>query len=69
MNLLLDCLYSSASRSLGALTCEMLTGKRPFNGKTQKELDRNILSEKFVPPSTLKPDTVSLLKGLLEKDM
>lgn len=54
--------------SLGALCFEMLAGKPPFSGKSQKELDRKILTEKFTAPSYLSPATHALLKGLMEKD-
>jgi hypothetical protein len=47
----------------------MLVGSPPFQAKTQKDLDRKILSEKFTAPSYLAPSTHSLLKGMLEKDM
>jgi len=55
--------------ALGALLFEMLSGNPPFTAKSQKELDRKILSEKFVSPPYLKPNTHSILKGLLEKDV
>ena len=55
--------------SLGALCYEMLVGNAPFQAKSQKDLDRKIISEKFIAPSYLAPATHSLLKGLLEKDM
>ncbi|KAJ1442339.1 kinase-like domain-containing protein [Ochromonadaceae sp. CCMP2298] len=55
--------------SLGALAYEMLVGRPPFQGKSQKELDRKILSERAVVPSYLAPATHALLKGMLEKDM
>lgn len=54
--------------SLGALFYEMLTSNPPFTAKSQKELDRKILSEKFTIPSYLTAGASSLLKGLLEKD-
>ena len=56
--------------SLGALFFEMLTGNPPFQAKNgnQKELDKKILTEKFVSPSYLTANAVLLLKGLLEKD-
>jgi hypothetical protein len=41
----------------------MLTGDPPFRAKTQKELDKKILSEKFVSPPYLKAPTHSVLKG------
>ena len=55
--------------SLGALTFEMLVGRAPFTAKSQKDLDRKILSEKLVCPSYLTAHAHSLLKGMLEKDI
>jgi p70 ribosomal S6 kinase len=55
--------------SLGALTFEMLVGRPPFTAKSQKELDRKILSEKLACPSYLTAPAHSLLKGMLEKDI
>lgn len=54
--------------SLGALCYEMLVGKPPFTAKSQKDLDRKIMYEKFSAPSYLGAATHSLLKGMLEKD-
>jgi len=57
--------------SLGALFYEMLAGKPPFvmkKGESGKDLDRKIISQKVVMPSYLQADTVTLLRGLLEKD-
>jgi serine/threonine protein kinase len=55
--------------ALGALCYEMLVGKPPFLAKTQKDLDKKILTEKFTTPSYLSASTHSLLRGMLEKDM
>jgi p70 ribosomal S6 kinase len=55
--------------SLGALLYEMVCGVPPFTAKTQKELDRKILSEKLSTPSYLHANTHSVLKGMLERDM
>jgi serine/threonine protein kinase len=55
--------------SLGTLCYEMLVGKAPFTAKTQKELDRKILSDKFTVPPYLSATTHSFLRGMLEKDM
>jgi p70 ribosomal S6 kinase len=55
--------------ALGALCYEMLVGKPPFQGKTQKELDRKILSEKLSTPPYLSSSAHSLLRGMLDKDM
>jgi serine/threonine protein kinase len=55
--------------ALGALCYEMMVGKPPFQGKTQKELDRKILSEKLSTPPYLSSSAHSLLRGMLDKDM
>lgn len=58
--------------SLGTLFYEMLCGKPPFQlkkGESLKDLDRKIISDKFTLPPYLQVNTVSLLKGMLEKDM
>ena len=58
--------------SLGALFYEMLVGKPPFQakkGESSKDLDKKIISEKFLIPNYLHANTVSLIRGLLEKDM
>ena len=56
--------------SLGALFFEMLTGKPPFSAKNQsnKDLEKKIMTEKFVAPSFLTANAHALLKGMLEKD-
>jgi serine/threonine protein kinase len=56
--------------SLGVLFFEMLTGKLPFfvkNGN-QKELDKKIMTEKFVAPNFLTGNAQTLLRGMLDKD-
>ena len=55
--------------ALGALCFEMVSGRPPFQARSQKDLDRKIMSEKFTAPPYLQASTHSLLKGLLEKDM
>lgn len=55
--------------ALGALCYEMLVGRPPFSGKTQKELDKKILFEKISVPAYLTAPAHSLLKGMLEKDV
>jgi serine/threonine protein kinase len=62
-------LISPCRWSLGALCYEMMVGKPPFTAKTQKDLDRKILSEKITCPSYLTATAHSLLKGMLEKDL
>ena len=54
--------------ALGALCYEMLAGKPPFQAKSEKDLFKKIMSEKFLCPSYLTPAAHSLLRGLLEKD-
>lgn len=54
--------------ALGALCYEMLVGRPPFQAKSQKELDKKILSEKVSTPSYLTANAHSLLKGMLDKD-
>lgn len=54
--------------ALGTLAYEMLVGKPPFQAKTQKDLDRKILTEKFVTPPYLAASTHAFLKAILEKD-
>jgi p70 ribosomal S6 kinase len=53
----------------GILMYEMIAGRPPFQGETQLELDRKILSEKVKLPPHVSPMAHSLLKGLLEKDV
>ena len=48
---------------------EMLTGNPPFQAKSNKDLDRKILTEKLVLPSVLSSASHSFLKGLLERDV
>jgi serine/threonine protein kinase len=55
--------------ALGALAYEMMTGDAPFRDKSKKELYRKILSEKPTYPQYLSPTAVSLLKGLLERNV
>ncbi len=55
--------------ALGALTYEMLVGKAPFTAKTQKDLDKKILTEKVSLPPYLTASAHSLLRGMLDKDM
>ena len=57
--------------SLGILIFEMVTGKTPFSapkGDT-KELHRKILTEKVKFPSFLSSSTISVLRGLLERQV
>lgn len=67
--------YSVDWWSLGVLTYEMLTGKVPFfvtggsnTKEKEKELEKKIMYDKLILPNYLNQKTMSLLKGLLEKD-
>jgi serine/threonine protein kinase len=55
--------------ALGALCFEMLTGAPPFRAKSQKDLDKKILHEKFASPPFLSANAHALLKGMLDKDV
>ena len=55
--------------ALGALCFEMLTGKAPFTAKSEKELFKKIMFEKISCPPFLTGSAISLLRGLLEKDV
>jgi p70 ribosomal S6 kinase len=47
----------------------MMVGRPPFEAKSEKELFKKILKDKFACPSYLTSAAHSLLKGMLEKDM
>ena len=47
----------------------MMKGDAPFRDKSKKELYRKILTEKPTYPKYLSPQAVSLLKGLLERNV
>lgn len=53
--------------SVGILGYEMLTGKIPFDIKTEKDLSQ-IVTAKVVYPSNLSSEAVSFLESLLERD-
>mmetsp|Transcript_21890 Transcript_21890/g.67371 ORF Transcript_21890/g.67371 Transcript_21890/m.67371 type:complete len:324 (-) Transcript_21890:87-1058(-) len=55
--------------SLGVLIFEMVSGKTPFSAKDTKELHRKILTEKVKFPTFLDSSTVSVLRGLLERQV
>jgi len=55
--------------ALGALAFEMMTGDAPFRDRNKRELYRKILTEKVTFPRYLSPAAVSLLKGLLERNV
>jgi len=55
--------------SLGAILFEMLTGDTPFNAKDTKRLYRLILSSKPRFPRWLSKECISLLRGLLNRNV
>ncbi|POM78147.1 AGC protein Kinase [Phytophthora palmivora] len=55
--------------ALGALIYEMVTGYPPFRHKNRKKLHHKILNEKLPLPKWLGPDTHSILKQLLERNV
>merc|ERR1712216_288295 len=55
--------------SLGVLIYEMLAGKPPFAHREIKQLHRKILTEKLRWPSIFGPETIQILRGLLERQV
>ncbi|KAG1704556.1 hypothetical protein DVH05_005487 [Phytophthora capsici] len=55
--------------ALGALIYEMVTGYPPFRHNNRKKLHQKILNEKLALPKWLGPDTHSILKQLLERNV
>lgn len=55
--------------SLGVLIYEMLAGVPPFAHREIKELHRKILTEKVRWPQFFGPDAISVLRGLLERQV
>jgi len=55
--------------SLGVIVYEMLTGERPFQGKTIHSVIQRILSEEPLPLTALDPHLPSELKDILPKAM
>lgn len=53
--------------TLGALLYEMLTGLPPYYTNNKSEMTRRILESELNFPSHLNPETISLMKGLLER--
>ena len=47
----------------------LLAGSPPFRDRNRKELYRKILSEKLSFPRFLSPNAVSLIRGLLERNV
>ncbi len=59
--------------SLGATMYAMITGQRPFTGKTPQDVFHNILHEPLCPPSALRegvPEDVDVVVGkMMERDI
>jgi len=55
--------------ALGAIIYEMLTGQRPFKGKSINSVIHRLLSEKPLPLKALGPHLPPELKGILSKAM
>lgn len=54
--------------SVGAILYEMLTGKQPYLAQNLLELIKVIKSKSVAFPSSLSPESVNLLQGLLQRD-
>lgn len=54
--------------SLGIVAYEMLTGKVPFYGADDKQLEQNILTKDIKYPGFLSESCVNFLKGILERE-
>ena len=54
--------------SLGAMGCDLMTGKPPFSGPNLTKLQQNIMSQKLKLPYYLSPDAKDLLTRLLRKE-
>jgi hypothetical protein len=55
--------------SLGGVLYHMLTGRRPFNGKTAYELMESIMGTTPPPPSSLRPDAPGELDAIVARAM
>ena len=54
--------------SLGAMACDLMTGKPPFGGNNWSKIQQNILFQKLSLPYFLSPDAKDLLTRLLRKE-
>jgi serine/threonine-protein kinase Psk1 len=54
--------------SLGAMACDLMTGKPPFAGGNWTKIQQNILFQKLSLPYFLSPDAKDLLTRLLRKE-
>jgi serine/threonine-protein kinase Psk1 len=54
--------------SLGAMACDLMTGKPPFGGGNWTKIQQNILHAKLSLPYYLSPDAKDLLTRLLRKE-
>ncbi|EXJ57290.1 AGC protein kinase [Cladophialophora yegresii CBS 114405] len=54
--------------SLGAMACDLMTGKPPFGGGNWTKIQQNILFQKLSLPYFLSPDAKDLLTRLLRKE-
>ena len=54
--------------SLGAMACDLMTGKPPFGGGNWTKIQQNIMHQKLNLPYFLSPDAKDLLTRLLRKE-
>ncbi|KAL2422507.1 Serine/threonine-protein kinase psk1 [Exophiala dermatitidis] len=54
--------------SLGAMACDLMTGKPPFGGGNWTKIQQNILHQKLSLPYFLSPDAKDLLTRFLRKE-
>ncbi|ETN47032.1 uncharacterized protein HMPREF1541_01222 [Cyphellophora europaea CBS 101466] len=54
--------------SLGAMACDLMTGKPPFGGGNWTKIQQNIMHQKLNLPYFLSPDAKDLLSRLLRKE-
>ena len=54
--------------SLGAMACDLMTGKPPFGGGNWTKIQQNIMFQKLSLPYFLSPDAKDLLTRLLRKE-
>ncbi|XP_071986769.1 protein kinase C delta type-like [Engystomops pustulosus] len=54
--------------ALGVILYKVITSKRPFPGRTDKDRQQSVLYHTPLYPATLAPDTVSFIQGLLCKN-